>query len=246
MTTANVPCRYYFHGNKKQDGYVAAYKTGDLDVVHNNLPDEYFACSKGSDCPYSHDFEDYLEVNGLKKCPMGDCYNLCKKTSKQCKECHLSMPSKTSWIPCRYYFHGNDETKGYIDYYTGGAADVVNNDVDSTEFFGCTQGAECNFSHDFEDYLEANGLKRCPSNECYNLCKNASKQCKTCHLEMMEKRREDEQDRQTFQSEYRRLRHQDDNRPLQQCQGWNCNEKTRHKYCKGCYEVINTYVIDRR
>lgn len=43
------------------------------------------SCLKGDRCKFSHKPEAYMDFKGLKKCP--NCDNLCKKESKQCRQC---------------------------------------------------------------------------------------------------------------------------------------------------------------
>jgi hypothetical protein len=120
-------------------------------------------------------------------------------------------------------------------------------------FFGCDKkckdGDQCKYSHDVDTYLSEKGLKYCPS-DCGNFCRSGSRMCSTCVTEWLEEKKHNDEEREKKHNEWlvrkeeREKRKAEFNeRPEKQCSGYNCQNMTKFRFCKDCYEANCQYVV---
>lgn len=130
---------------------------------------------------------------------------------------------KGAWKPCKFHFSAN----------------------------GCLAGTTCTFSHDDHVYAAFHNLKYCPTPGCGNYCRG--RQCKACHEKLLQKRQVQQQEWEARQAQ--KLERQKaaeakraawlarEERP---CQGVNCKQVTKSKFCRECAEINRRYLVPNR
>jgi hypothetical protein len=102
-------------------------------------------------------------------------------------------------------------------------------------FFGrdaACDNKNCPYHHDMKKYMRDKGLKKCPRN-CNNLCRETSQQCSSCFQKYGPIVKDDVEFKQcaNFFYEYG--------------QEIQCDQKTRFRLCKECWNVQKRYIIRR-